>query len=142
MDTVQTVLGVIVGALGISQYRLQKRVTRIEQERRTEELDARLRADVMALFEVRQDRGNLDFVLWNRGPAVAREVSFNMKPVGVGDLPILRGGPPLPIPALDVEQRFEFPAMTGLQFARAVDVELQWLDGAGSQTKALRLSLP
>jgi hypothetical protein len=60
-------------SLGVRQERLQRRVTRIEEERRREEVELRLRADVTAVVERElNSRGKQVTILKirNLGPAV------------------------------------------------------------------------
>lgn len=127
--------------LGVLHYRLAHRVGKIEHERRVEELEARGRADVAAFFEPAGGSSTVNFVLLNRGPAVAHDVSFEMRPVDgermtLGSEPM----PPLP-PVLDAGQSFKILHQPMMGEARVVDVELSWRAEAGQQRKSLRLNV-
>jgi hypothetical protein len=146
------VIGVILGAIAIlvsvwiavRQQGVQNRLATIEVARRDEELTARRQADVTAYFEPRvtsHGRVGKSFVVANRGLARARDVTFEIVPVGEGDSPLLVSEEgDVPIPILDSGGTYSWPAEFVYGTASALDVHLRWQDEAGDQSKEIRLS--
>ena len=143
-DILSAIAIVVAGGTFFWQYGLNRRLAAIEEERRGEEVSARLRADVTAFFEkTLSSKGTPRkiFVLKNRGPSMARGVRFTMRAVS-GDAPLLVGVNPeeFALEFLDIEGRYEIPVEMMLSTGRAVDIYLQWEDEEGPQEKVLELS--
>jgi len=105
--------------LGFRQMDLQHRVTRIEEERRREEIELRRRADVTAVVDRElNSRGKQVTILKirNRGPAPAREVSYDIEGIKGGTPTIVYESVRTPIPLLDPggERRVALQLMQGV----------------------------
>ena len=142
IDALQTAFsaaGLLV-AVGVAafQYRLQHRVTEIEQARRTDELEARRRADVTASFEPKPNTtGIFHLVVLNKGPAMAKNVTFEIH----GGDPLRMEPVSLPLPTLDSGHRFPIVAIPLFGASNTVDVELAWEDESGPRRKSLTLRM-
>jgi hypothetical protein len=128
----------------IRQFSLQRRVTEIEEARRQEEVQARLAADVVAAFETfissRGTKG-YQFILGNRGPAIAEDVSFEFVRTGGGETPgLVMEGHHFPI-RLDPGQQYAVHAIMVMGTAPAVEVVLRWRDGNGAREKSMTLTV-
>lgn len=130
--------------LGVRQMNLQHRVTRIEEERRREEIELRRRADVTATVDRElNSRGQQVTILkiHNRGPAPAREVNFDIEGIE-GDAPIIvYESVRTPAPLLDPggERRVALELMLGV--APTMKVSMDWQDDEGSKSKELTLNV-
>jgi hypothetical protein len=143
-------LGLSVLALGFAaysflrQFKLQRRLTEIEEGRRQDEVTRRLEADVTASFEqytTSQGRNGYRFVLVNQGLARATEVLFEIREPSRGNAPrLLSEGHHFPL-ALDPGQRYTIVASVAMQTAPSVDVDVSWTDGTGAKVKRLNLSV-
>jgi hypothetical protein len=126
------------------QFRLQRRVASIEEARREDELAARLVADVTAFVsrERREDRMSTDYrlVLFNRGPAVARDVDVELD-AGEGKAPELRKEDHAFPMTLDVEQQYDLYLEVTFGMSPNFRASLRWEDGRGPRSKALTLTL-
>lgn len=97
-SVVLSLLALLVALIvGKAQLKLQSRVADIEVQRRSEEVDARKRAEVTALFGTRDKGGKKQpcLLLTNGGPAIARNVNFDPS-VLAGSLRITEGELPIP----------------------------------------------
>jgi hypothetical protein len=142
---VATALSLLAIAISVvTWFATDRKVAGIEVERRREEVDARLRADVTVGFERRQEQGRIAranhfVVLRNRGPAVARNVSVSFD---TDDAPVTRPElDRLPLALLDVGQEFPLLAAITHGMPSQVNVTVVWTDGSGEQTKTLPISL-
>ncbi len=125
--------------LGIWQLILQRRVTAIEQDRRRDEITSRLVADVEASFEYGGSKEHR-FVLRNRGPSRAEQVSFEvLPPESLDGLRLYTEGHRFPLD-LDAHQEYRIACGATFGCAPTVDVVLRWTDGTGPREK--RLTLP
>jgi hypothetical protein len=136
---------VVSGIFGFRQYRLDRKVAAIEEERRAEEVTSRLTADVTAEFESRPRRGTAiaeehSLVLINRGPA--RAIDVDIEYPDDERLPrLMTEGMGFPI-ALDPGQRFRILAIPHYGGSPSVQLTLRWTDGRGSREKPLTLASP
>jgi hypothetical protein len=142
-------IGIAAVSLGFSalvfwrQTRLQKQITRIEEERREEERRARREADVTVRFDSRQEqlrsgKTTASFmVVHNRGPAVARDVDVKLDGGGGQHLPLIPEGV-LPIPFLDSGQEYQIRMFPALGEAFVFDAIVTWQDDEGPKEKRLR----
>jgi hypothetical protein len=128
-------LQAVLAILARRQTDLTMRVAAIEEARRTEEMGAKRRARVTARF----DTSFQVLYLINHGPAAAREVSVEVRPVGegepialdLGDLPVdLRPGQQL---LLDSKHGSEDAAGT-------ITATVCWTDDAGAQDELFVLN--
>ena len=135
------VLALIVAALALGfsvfsffrQFGLQRRLTEIEEGRRREEVESKMSADVTARFERRVTSGHMgyQFVLLNRGPARADDVTFELvEPTEGRGLILMMKGHHFPV-ALEAAQEYPILASIGWRADPAVDVVLRWTDGTG-----------
>jgi len=146
------VLALIVAALALGfavfsffrQFGLQRRITEIEEDRRREEVTARLRADVTARFDsylTSSGHKGYQLLLLNRGPARAEKVSFELLEPDEGEAPsMFMEGHQFPIPMAPGQ---EYPIMAAVVMgtAAAVDVVLHWADGIGPRESTLTLTV-
>jgi hypothetical protein len=143
----------LLGALTFLGYRLQATLTRIEQQRRDEEIRTQKRANVTASFESRPSANPKHppehfLVLRNLGPAAARDVWFEIMALGDDRPPTLIGdgrasdfANARTIPLLDPEARYPIRVQVLAATARIVNVALRWTDEEGPKEKTLQLSL-
>ena len=114
---------------------LQERVAALEEARRAEALEAGRRARVTARF----DRSFRVLQLVNHGPAPARAVTVELRPIGGGRPPAVDlGGLPADLRSgqqlfLDAEQ----PSPDG---AAAMTATVCWTDGSGPRDETFVLS--
>ena len=121
--------------LASRQADLQARVAAIEGARRAEEAEAGRRARVTARF----DRSFRVLHLTNGGPAAARGVTVELRPVGGGQPPGLDLGD-LPADLCPGQELFldaEAPAPDG---AAAMMATVRWTDDRGTQDETFLLS--
>jgi len=114
---------------------LQARVAALEEARRAEALEAGRRARVTARF----DRSFRVLHLVNDGPAPAREVSVELRPIGGGRPPALDLGG-LPVDLRPGQQLFldaEQPSPDGVA---AMTATVRWTDGSGPRDETFVLS--
>jgi hypothetical protein len=114
---------------------LQERVAALEEARRAEALEAGRRARVTARF----DRSFRVPHLVNDGPAPAREVTVELRPIGGGRPPALDLGG-LPVDLRPGQQLFldaEQPSPDG---AAAMTATVRWTDGSGPRDETFVLS--
>ena len=114
---------------------LQERVAALEEARRAEALEAGRRARVTARF----DRSFRVLHLVNDGPAPAREVTVELRPIGGGRPPALDLGG-LPVDLRPGQQLFldaEQPSPDG---AAAMTATVRWTDGSGPRDETFVLS--
>jgi hypothetical protein len=114
---------------------LQERVAALEEARRAEALEAGRRARVTARF----DRSFRVLHLVNDGPAPAREVTVELRPIGGGRPPALDLGG-LPVDLRPGQQLFldaEQPSPDG---AAAMTATVHWTDGSGPRDETFVLS--
>jgi len=130
---------VVSGTIGVLGYRLQRQVTGIAKVHRSEELEARKRADLSARLD---PPGRPDYlVLSTTGGTKATDVTFEVEPEM-----ILFQGEPTSFPSLEPgqEQRVHV-AITSDDFPpgvpRVVVVRLSWRDDLGSQAKDMNLTV-
>jgi hypothetical protein len=146
MDVASLVVAIcaLLAALyvGLRQVGMQKHMTKIEEARRQEEVTSKQEADVTAGFE-RYDVQGYRFVLYNRGPAQARDVSFEMEehPAGGHAPALLTQGHSFQLALLDPDQRYQIPCAVAMGTAQAVQVDLRWHDGTGQREKQLTLAV-
>jgi hypothetical protein len=127
--------------LAIVQYRLQQRLGGIEEERRKEELEARLQADLTATFERRAgnfDKLDLFLVIYNRGSVGAKNVNFEILQYEEGGGAQLLAKDAFPTPVID--DRAEY-AVRALGNPGWMDVKVTWTDLSGPRSKELRVSV-
>jgi len=114
---------------------LQARVAALEEARRAEALEAGRRARVTARF----DRSFRVLHLVNDGPAPAREVTVELRPIGGGRPPALDLGG-LPVDLRPGQQLFldaEQPSPDGVA---AMTATVRWTDGSGPRDETFVLS--
>jgi HAMP domain-containing protein len=119
------------------QTQLQERVTKIEEGRRDEEIEAKRRARVTARIR------HADFpylVLTNHGPAEARSVVFTVSAGSDGNIPAIETEL-LPITVLhpDVPMSFWLSPVQG--DCNVLLVKVTWTGDAGPQEKDFKLSV-
>jgi hypothetical protein len=139
----------------VRQTALRERVTRIEEERREEERRSRLVADVTVECSLRDSSpeaivrsGNvamvppsdLRMIIYNRGPAVARNVNLRYELPDNWTLPGILDAGLLPVPLLDSGQRYPIMVIFAQGDAMVFDVIVTWEDDEGSKEKRLRTS--
>jgi hypothetical protein len=146
-------LVVSAAALGFSgfafsrQYGIQRRLAVIEEARREEEVGSRLRADLTAAFEGRPTSTGIArfLVLYNPGPAVAREVDFEIGAVDPSarghPVDVLREGHSFPIPGLQPGQSYSVLAAPDMGTASTARVTLRWNDDTGTREEVLTLNV-
>jgi hypothetical protein len=132
---------VISIVFAIRQERLSRKVAGIDAERRRDEVEARLVADVTASFETKSSASGEEpyLVLLNRGPAHAVDVDFTYPETD--DLTIFKNDMGFPV-TLDPGQPFAVLASPSYGAAPSVPITLRWTDGRGPQEKQLRLPSP
>lgn len=132
--------------MGLFSLNLQQRVTKIEEARRDEEIESKRMADLTARFktQVRESpRGwsarTHQFILHNRGPARAEDVSFEIGTPANGTAPDVDiEGHEFPL-SLDPDQVYAILCLIDRETAHSVDVDLRWKDGTGQRAKSLTL---
>jgi hypothetical protein len=131
----QSDLQAALSILARRQTDLTVRVAAIEEARRTEEMGARRRARVTARF----DASFQVLTLTNHGPATARDVSVEVRPVdGVEPIALDLGG--LPVDLRPGQQVF-LDAKPGSQDAGAtITATVRWTDDAGAQDELFVLN--
>jgi hypothetical protein len=142
-----SMLALLVAILvGVLQLLLQRRMTRIEESRRQEEVTSRLTAEVTARIESYQRYTTVQakgykFVLENLGPAPAQDVTFEVQRSASGEAPLVQmDGHNFPI-SLDPHQSYEMLCIVVMGTAPSVDVDVAWKDGTGPRTKRLTLTV-
>jgi hypothetical protein len=131
----QADLQVRVAALEDRFVGLRERVAALEEARRAEALEAGRRARVTARF----DRSFRVLHLVNDGPAPAREVTVELRPIGGGRPPALDLGG-LPVDLRPGQQLFldaEQPSPAG---AAAMTATVRWTDGSSPRDETFVLS--
>jgi hypothetical protein len=143
----------LLGLLAVLGVWLQRRVTRIEQQRREEEIRTQKRADLTARFDSKPNPNprlrvpEYRLVLHNLGPAAARDVRFKIVALGDAPPPTLADGRASdfanaqPIALMDPGGEFPLQVLVLAGTARIVDVALHWTDEEGPKEKVLPLSL-
>jgi hypothetical protein len=132
--------------VGAAQLILQRRMTKIEEARRQEEVTSKLTAEVTARFESYPRYAQIQvpayrFVLENLGPAAAQDVSFEIRPPADGEAPhVETKGHNFPT-SLDPRQEFKMQCIVVMGTAPSVDVDLAWKDGTGPRTKTLTVTV-
>jgi hypothetical protein len=131
----QADLQVRVAALEDRFVGLRERVAALEEARRAEALEAGRRARVTARF----DRSFRVLHLVNDGPAPAREVTVELRPIGGGRPPALDlGGLPADLrPGQQLFLDAEQPSPDG---AAAMTATVRWTDGSGPRDETFVLS--
>lgn len=127
--------------LAFAQYRLQQRLGGIEEERRQEELEARLQTDLTATFERRAGNFNkldLYLVIYNRGPIEATNVNFEILQHGGGGGAQILAKDAFPTPVIDGRGEY---AVHALGTPGWMDVRVTWTDLSGPRSKELRVSV-
>jgi hypothetical protein len=130
---------VVSGTIGVLGYRLQRQVTGIAKVHRSEELEARKRADLIARLDPPGRPKYL--VLSTTGGTRATDVTVEVEPET-----ILFQGEPTSFLALEPgqEQRVHV-GITADDFPpgvpRVVVVRLRWRDDLGSQAKEMNLTV-
>jgi hypothetical protein len=131
------------------QTALQARVTAIEEARRIEEVEARLRALVTASFGAlgiralsNYDRTRPHLFLSNEGSAQARRVDVKVAALdkNPGGFEVLRLADDLPID-LHPEQRVKY-VLAYKDPLRRVRVDVRWEDDAGGGEASYTLQIP
>jgi hypothetical protein len=131
----QSDLQAILAILARRQTDLTVRVAAIEEARRTEEMEARRRARVTARF----DASFQVLALTNHGPAAARDVSVEVRPVGGGE-PVALDLEGLPVD-LHSDQRVFLDTKPGSQDAAGtITATVRWTDDAGVQDELFVLN--
>jgi hypothetical protein len=143
----------LLGLLAVLGVWLQRRVTRIEQQRREEEIRTQKRADLTARFDSKPTPTprlrvpDYRLVLHNLGPAAARDVRFKIVALSDDPPPTLADGrasdfaDAQPIALMDPGGEFPLQVLVLAGTARIVDVALHWTDEEGPKEKVLPLSL-
>ena len=136
---------VVAILVGFSQVVLQRRVTKIEEARRDEEIESERTAGLTARFEAsirespRRPSKTHKFILHNRGAARAEEVSFEIGTPTKGMAPDVDiEGHEFPL-SLDPDQVYPILCLVDRDTAHSVDVDLRWKDGTGLRAKKLTL---
>jgi hypothetical protein len=124
----QSDLQATLAVLARRQSDLRVRVAAIEEARRAEETRARGRARVSATF----DTSFQVLHLVNHGPAAAREVSVEVKPVGDG-APVALDLRDLPVDLRPGQQLFLDSRHGSEGAANAITATVRWTDDAGAQ---------
>jgi hypothetical protein len=131
----QSDLQAVLAILARRSTDLKMRVAAIEEARRTEEMGARRRARVTARF----DTSFQVLHLINHGPAAAREVSVEVRPVGEGE-PIALDLGDLPVD-LRPGQQLLLDSKHGSQDATGtITATVRWTDDAGAQDELFVLN--
>jgi hypothetical protein len=131
----QADLEAVEEVLARRQADLQDRVAALEAARRAEAAEAGRRARVTARF----DRSFRVLHLINDGPAAARGVTVELRPIGGGRPPALDLGG-LPVDLRPGQQLFldaEQPSPDG---AAAMTATVRWTDGSGPRDETFVLS--
>lgn len=129
------------------QADLQRRLAAIEVDRREEELGARDLAELIAEFvpgATSTGSAKHDFVITNLGPAVAREIDFEISGVKPSDpvpVDVLRTGHSFPIPMLHPGQTYSVLADPVRGTGSAARVILRWEDDTGDREMVLILNV-
>jgi hypothetical protein len=129
----------VSGTIGILGHRLQRRVTSIEVDRRSEEVDAQRRADLYARLDPPGRPDHL--VISCAGGTSARDVVVEVEPAT-----ILLEGEPMSFPSLKLGQEVRIRAViTHDDFPagvpRVVLVHLNWWDDRGPQANEVSLTV-
>ena len=116
----------------------QRELTRIERDRRADEVRQKSEAQLIARFEnTGEDR---QFVIENIGMARAEHLTVTVsaaddekrvEPRIIGEFP----------PSLGAGGRFTLPAVASWQGARRCDVTFSWSDGTGPRTEIVEVSV-
>jgi hypothetical protein len=131
----QTELEAVEEVLARRQSDLQARVAAIEEARRAEELGARRRARVTASF----DLSFRVLHLTNDGPAAARGVTVELRPIGGGEPPALDLRD-LPVDLRPGQQLFldaQHPSPDG---AASMTATVRWTDDTGARDETFLLN--
>jgi hypothetical protein len=131
----QTHLQLLWMILARRQTELQARVAAIEEARRAEEVKARGRARVTA----RYDPSFLVLCLTNDGPATARGVTVEVRPIGDGEPPApdLRD---LPMDLRPGQQLFLDAQHASPDRATSITATVRWTDDTGDQDEIFVLN--
>jgi hypothetical protein len=128
-------LQAVLAVLARRQSDLKLRVAAIEEARRTEEMGASRRARVTARF----DTSFQVLYLINHGPAAARDLSVEVRPVGEGE-PIALDLGNLPVD-LGPGQQVLLDSNHGSQDAAGtISATVRWIDDAGAQDELFILN--
>lgn len=131
----QTDLQLLSVTLARRQTELQTRVAAIEEARRAEEMKARGRARVTA----RYDPSFLVLCLTNDGPAAARGVTVEVRPIGDGEPPALDLRD-LPMDLRPGQQLFLDAQHASPDRATSIMATVRWTDDTGAQDETFVLN--
>jgi hypothetical protein len=131
----QTDLRLLLVILARRQTELQARVAAIEEARRAEKVEAGGRARVIARF----DPSFLVLYLTNDGPAIARGVTVEVRPIGDGEPPALdlRN---LPTDLRPGQQLFLDAQHASPDDATSMMATVRWTDETGAQDETFVLN--
>jgi hypothetical protein len=131
----QTDIQLLWVILARRQTDIQARVAAIEEARRAEEVEARGRARVTARF----DPAFLVLCLTNDGPATARGVTVEVRPIGDGEPPPLDLRD-LPIELRPGQQLFLDAQHASPYRATSITATVRWTDDTGAQDETFVLN--
>jgi hypothetical protein len=131
----QTDIQLLWVILARRQTDIQARVAAIEEARRAEEVEARGRARVTARF----DPSFLVLCLTNDGPATARGVTVEVRPIGDGEPPALDLRD-LPIELRPGQQLFLDAQHASPDRATSITATVRWTDDTGAQDETFVLN--
>jgi hypothetical protein len=122
------------------QSKVQGRLAAIEEDRRTEELSSRTKADVVASFERRPSSGQSPrqiLVLWNRGQAVASQVVIEFPTMQGDRSPLLDN--PFPV-SIGPGLKIELPVAFVFGDPSVLPVRVTWVDETGHHDETFDVS--
>ena len=131
----QTEVQALLEILARRQTDLQARVAAIEEARRAEEAEARRRARVTARFDV----SFRVLCLTNDGPAAARGVSVEVRPIGDGEPPALDLRD-LPVDLRPGQQLFLDAQPGSPDRAASMLATVRWADDTGTRDETFLLN--
>ena len=131
----QTDIQAVLVILARRQTDIQARVAAIEEARRAEEAEARRRARVTARFDV----SFRVLCLTNDGPAAARGVSVEVRPIGDGEPPVLDLRD-LPVDLRPGQQHFLDAHPASPDRAASMTATVCWTDDTGAQDETFVLN--
>jgi HAMP domain-containing protein len=121
------------------QTRLQERVTKIEEGRWGEEVEAKRHAQVIPQVTWREDSAAAELVLLNHGPAEARSVGFTLSAASKGNVPDVADTELLPLSVLHPGVPMSFWISLDPMVCRVLLVRVAWTDDAGPHEKPYKL---
>jgi hypothetical protein len=128
-------LQAVLAILARRQTDLKVRVAAIEEARRAEEMGARRRARVTARFDISFQV----LYLSNHGPAAARDVTVEVRPIGDGE-PIALDLRDLPVDLRPGQQLFLDTNHASPDATNTITATVRWTDDTGAQDETFVLN--